>query len=206
MKFYEVLRNSPGGRKFFWAQGCRIPEELLQWMNEETLENYRQFQEINKREEGIYLAKGGKSWPDFMATGDNLPHQFVRKEVVDTMLEEGIDGILRITPLQIRKIGGKPADSVPYPEYVVLEAEPGIEMDWKQMGVPHDANNKIIPPYPTPWPPKKWIFNLDSWNGKDLFSCHNRRTPMSLWCSERVKDLADREGWTNVRFDEIEMS
>lgn len=44
---------------------------------------------------------------------------------------------------------------------------------------------------------------LDSWNGKHLVSPRDYGFPMNFMCSEKVKQLAEERGWSNVDFVEV---
>ena len=78
-------------------------------------------------------------------------------------------------------------------------------MDFDAMSVNYDSSgqpvfesNKFMKP----------IAKLSTWNGKDLFSWNNwgNGLGLTLLCTERVVELAEKEKWTNVRFDPIPTS
>jgi hypothetical protein len=115
----------------------------------------------------------------------------------------------RVTEMPIAEINAKALKNQPPPKYFVIETFPGIEVDLVATGFKLDARGKaILDPLPQPWPPT-FRYRPESWNGADLF---DRRSFSSvdgpytdLYCTERVKELAAREGWTNTDFTRLVM-
>jgi hypothetical protein len=93
--------------------------------------------------------------------------------------------------------------------YYVIETIPGIEVDLIATGFPVDASGKaIIKPLPRPLP-LPFRYKLDSWNGSDIFD-YRAFGPFDgpytdLFCTERVKEMAEKEGWTNIEFRDLEL-
>ena len=82
-----------------------------------------------------------------------------------------------------------------------LEAEQGIRFNFQAMGVPHDGHGKALVPA-SQWP-KARIFDAASWNGLDLLAYPEvlfKGPNTILHCTERLVELAKRDGWTNVEF------
>jgi hypothetical protein len=104
--------------------------------------------------------------------------------------------------MPIADINSKRLQKKSPPLYYVLEAERGIDVDYEASGVPLDSNGK--PDHRARDKDKKGplAVKLDSWNGKDLFSTR-QGVPMVVYCTEKVKSLAEEKGWTNVKFEEI---
>lgn len=57
--------------------------------------------------------------------------------------------------------------------------------------------------------PNHFFYRKDSWSGRDLVSNSDRwqttvKNTTRLWGSDRVRDLATREKWTNILFEDVE--
>lgn len=138
------------------------------------------FWKVNPRPPGMQIDPGGRIWSEFIGMSIGIPRFFVSQKVLDDLSDEGIKP-WRITEMPIATIRAKILLRTPPPKYCVLEAAPGISV-W----------GKNIPQ----------TFKFDSWNGSDLFSIQEG-SPLHLFCTERVKHLAEKKGWTNAKFDEI---
>jgi hypothetical protein len=121
--------------------------------------------------------------------------------------EEGVE-ILDATEFPIERIAKGCKAQLSYaPRYFVIEAPPEIVPDWIRMKVPIDSEGRpILQPEPKPWPPSPFIYRKDTWTGRDLVS-ENRGTIVKnttkLFASERIRQLAKKEKWTNVTFEGI---
>lgn len=142
-------------------------------------------------------------WPDILGNGHSPPMFFISERVVESLTKFGVP-ISRLTEVPVAEINAKVLKSKPAPRYFVIETFPGIEVDLIATGFRVDAAGRAIlnpPPKPSPWP---YRYRASSWNGTDLFAYrHFGPTDgpyTDLLCTERVKELAEREGWTNVRF------
>lgn len=103
----------------------------------------------------------------------------------------------------IASIKSKRLKSIPHPIYYVIEAERGIDVDFPASGIPLDENGKPMPHLRPKDRTGMATVRLDSWNGKHLVSRRNSGWPMYFICSEKIKDLAEKKGWTNVKFVEV---
>jgi hypothetical protein len=106
--------------------------------------------------------------------------------------------------MPIAKNLSKALRDIPAPKYYVLEAEPGIRLAYDAMGLKLDSTGKpiLVPGVKFP----EAIYDLASWNGTDLMgklAVFDSTT--SLLCTDRVKELAVRMGWTNIEFKPIKV-
>ena len=138
-----------------------------------------------------------------MGCGGGPPSYFVSERIINDLQSDGIP-ILRATEMPIAKNLSKALRDVPTPKYYVLEAKPGINYAYDLMGLNLDSFGKPIidrgKKFPEP------IYRLSTWNGADLFG---KRavfdSTINLLCTDRVKDLAERNGWTNIEFKPIKV-
>lgn len=162
-----------------------------------------QFWKVNPSPPGMDIDPGGRHWSHMIGCGLGNPNKFVSEDLINDLNEHAVP-ILRATEMPIARIMAKMLQTIPAPKYFVLEAIPSIENAWDAMGILLDENNNpILQPRPKPFPKSK--YRLSSWNGLDLFSRFNGLSTTTLFCTERVKDLAERKNWTNVEFIPIEM-
>lgn len=116
----------------------------------------------------------------------------------------------RVTEMPIAEIHAKSLRGKPVPKYYVIETIPGIEVDLLATGFKLDAvGNPVLSPAPDPWP-SPYRYRLDSWNGTDLFAYRHfgkiEGPCIDMFCTERVKELAAKDGWTNVRFQPLALA
>lgn len=125
------------------------------------------------------------------------------ERIVSDLRSEGIQ-ILSATEMPIAKNMSKALRDVPPPKYYVLEAEPGINYAYNLMGLDLDPNGKPIIDRTKKFPES--IYRLSTWNGAELFG---KRavfdSTINLLCTEKVKELAERNGWTNIEFKSIKV-
>jgi hypothetical protein len=175
----------------------------MPFLGPELLERYASYWQVNPSPPGMHIDPGGCSWSDIIGCGGVLPSFFVSQRILDDLAQAGIP-IHRSTVMPIVSISAKRLKAAAPPVYHVLEADPGIEVDWCAMGIPVDSNNVAITnPYPKPWPPPVWLIRPSTWKGLDLFSYSNWQGKLTLLCTQRVVDLAKLKGWTNVRFERL---
>ncbi len=101
----------------------------------------------------------------------------------------------------------KALQRIPAPKYYVLEAAPGIEV-WSesvsvqdQIAARKEVPSRFLSPY-------RWNCRADSWNGMDIFSPFSptgNTLTTSLYCTDRIKEIAELKGWTNVEFVPLEI-
>lgn len=192
---------------FVYASGYGPLNNPMPFLNDIYLKRKRDFWKVNPMPPGLEISETGYKWPDCLNCGGSPPSYFLSARVLSSLESEHIP-IARFTPMPIATIRStsKKLSEAGAPTYFVVEADPGIEIDYLKSGIPVDGQGKpIFDPLPKPWPPSKWVMKLSTWNGKDLFGWPwNGGPSMSLVVTERVVKLAEQDGWTNVRFEPID--
>jgi hypothetical protein len=207
MNFYTIDAKSIGGPEYAWASGYGPNAEdiddipFLKESPEVMKRNLRDFWEVSKRGPGIKLDTWGKKWPDVLGCGQGSPSFFASQKIVEDLRNTGVS-LLRLTEMPLAPPLPKKLRDVPPPRYYVLEGIPGLEVAWSAMKIPSDGANKIdfSKGYPKPWPPVEWKVSLSSWSGFDLVSYINWQLPMTLVCTDKIRDLAKARNWTNIAF------
>jgi hypothetical protein len=203
MNFYRIDSISIGGTKHPWAAGWGPLEcmPFFQRFAPVMQESKKRFWKVNPRPPGLIVDPGGEIWTDVIGCGGSPPSFFVSDKIVSDLNAAGIR-ILCATEMPIAKNLSKALKSVPSPKYYVLEAEPGINYAYDLMGLKLDSNGKPIIDRTKKFPES--IYSLSTWNGADLFG---KRavfdSTVDLLCTERVKELAERKGWTNIDFKSV---
>jgi len=180
------------------------PISSMPFLHPLTLARKKEFWKINPMKPGLLIESSRNKWPDFLMCGSSSPNEFLSEKVLDSWNAENIS-FTHVTEMPIGRIKSKKVQATP-PRYFVVQVPPGIEVDFPASNIPTDAEgNPILKPLPKPWPP---ILKLDaaSWTGLDLFTWSNYRQSMGYdyLCTQRLVDLAERDGWTNVKFTPIE--
>ena len=205
MRIYKIIEGSPSTNGFAWASGYGPLPDMPFLVD--SIERRKRFWELNPSPMGAKIDPGGYKWPDFMGCGHSPPMYFVSKRVLDAFRSQGIEP-LSATPMPIGINKSKKLRDIPPPDYFVLRGVPGAEWDFTASGVPVDTHGKaILNPYPKNWPPPVHI-KLSTWTGHQLFALSNFQEGQytNLFCTENVVKLAEKEKWTNVRFDPVAMS
>jgi hypothetical protein len=123
----------------------------------------------------------------------------VSEKVIQGLFAEGIE-VLRATEMTIASVKAKALLAAEPPRYFVLEAHPAdLETSTRSLSASEQGERAAANPGPGP-SPIEWSCRLAFWDGGDLCSPGHGRATVSLIFTERIKDLAEREGWTNVRF------
>jgi hypothetical protein len=207
MNFFKLKVRSIGDSKFAWASGYGpIAENIddipfLKDAPDILKENLRGFWEVTKRGPGMLFDRGGGEWPDMLGCGMGDPHFFFSQKVVEDLQNYGIP-LLRVTEMPPMLPFPKKLKDVPPPKYYVIEGIPGLEVAWAAMGIRHTDQNKadFSKGYPNRWPPKEWKVSLSSWTSLDLMSYKNWQMPMTLVCTDEIRDIAKARKWTNIDF------
>lgn len=207
MKFFEIKSNL-NDRTFVYASGYGPLNGPMPFLHDQLLENRRKFWEVNPSKPGLKISQVGFKWPDCLGNGNSPPPYFLSNKILRSLESENIP-IARCTPMPIAVIRSKSKkiSEVIAPSYFVVEADPGIEIDYPKSGIPIDKQGKpILDPLPKPWPPTRWVMKLSTWNGKDLFGwpAWHGGPSASLIVTERIVKLAEEDGWTNIRFEPVE--
>jgi len=208
MKFYRFTSSHVGGRTFPWASGYGpLPEmPFLDVIPVAFRDNMHAFWKVNPRPPGMNIDPGGRSWSDMIGSGLGLPSHFVSERIIRDLNENSIP-FLRATEMPIASIMAKALKKIPPPKYYVLEAEPGLEV-WSEKV---SLEDQIAASKETPRRfllPSRLKGKADSWNGMDLMSpisATGNLMTISLYCTDRIKDLAEQKGWTNVKFEEVDV-
>ncbi len=205
MNFYEIESWAVGYTKYPWVGGWGPLESMpfFQRFPPITKESKKEFWQVNPRPPGLIIDSGGKVWSDVLGCGGGPPSYFVSERIVSDLCSAGIQ-ILSATEMPIAKNMSKALRDVPPPKYYVLEAEPGINYAYDLMGLNLDPTGKPIIDRTKKFPES--IYCLSTWNGAELFG---KRavfdSTINLLCTERVKKLAERNGWTNIEFKSIKV-
>jgi hypothetical protein len=158
-----------------------------------------EYWKVNPSAPGLEIETGSK-WSDLLATGLS-PFEFVvSQRLIESLQREGI-AIFRKTRMPIHRIRPKRLKDLPPPAYYVLEAVPGLAVDWSAMAVlvGEDGRPRINAIQLMELPP--FVFDWSTWSGLDLFSLTNLGSPMIPFCTATVKELAEKEKWSNVEFE-----
>ena len=210
MKFFKISFQDAGDSKYAWASGygpiaANIDEiPFLKNSPEAFKKNKQEFWQFNNSPSGIKLDPGGKVWPDILGCGGGPPHFFISQKILNDLRDSGVP-CLRVTEMPLIQPFPKKLRDVPPPTYYVFEGIPGLEAAWDATGIPHDKDNKIdlSQGYPRPWPPSDWKVRESSWTGLDLMSYKNWQMPMTLVCTDEIKDIAKARKWSNIRFQPL---
>lgn len=205
MKLFRIgFKNEPG---MAWAGRYGSVDDP--WFIPPTyLRVKKQSWDLFPEAPGLYIDSGGKFWPDILGCGASPPGFFVSDRVVACLSAIGAP-MGRVTEMPIAEIESKALKNRAAPKYYVVETVPGIEVDLEATGFKVDAHGMaILNPPPDPWP-SPFRYRFDSWNGTDLFTYRNLGPTMipstDMCCTERVMQLAEKEGWANVEFRPLEL-
>jgi len=206
MKIYK-LSSDTIDNGYVYASGYGPLPGGMPFLKSGFLSSMEKYWEVNPQNPGLYIDPGKKrSWPDFLSNGHSPPMFFVSNVVVESLRKSGLDPA-RLTEMPVAEIRGKGHRKIPPPTYYVMEVNSGIEVAYEESGFRVDSDGKMI--YPATERPKgsKLFFRLDTWDGSDLFSytLHESSPPPHdiLLCTERILQMAETDGWTNVRFTEL---
>jgi len=205
---FKLEEASADSKGFAWASGFGALPTGTSFLHPTEQALMDRFWKVNPMRPGMTIDPGGRNWPDFLGHGGSAPSFFTCERVVESLRSIGAP-MGRITEMPIADIDAKVLKSKPAPKYYVIETIPGIEVDLVATGFKLDAQGKaIVNPAPNPWP-SPYRYRLDSWNETDLFAYRhfgpNDGPYIDMLCTERVKELAEKEGWTNVRFKPLEL-
>lgn len=196
-KIYSI--RSACAKGFAYASGYGPFKGMAFFENLPSLvrERKKEAWDVYPMKPGLEIDEEGTKWPDVLHCGNPPPSEFFSGKVVDSLRANEIHSI-RVTEVPVGNVGSSKLREIPHPAYHALEAEPGISIDYAASGIPLDKDGK--PELPRG---KSVVVHLDplTWTGADIFKCSNwQRGGMDLLCTERVKKIAEQEGWTNVEF------
>ena len=207
MNIYYIESGGPDVKGFPFSNSIgRLPSrppffDEIEWLRIQA------WWKVNPRENlpGIYTDNDrGTKWGDILRCSTGYVQLLLSERVLSGLRSLGSD-IWKATELPVVHIGTKKMRSIPPPRYFVVQASSGIERDWAASGIPFDTEGK---PIIDPLNLKPAIAKLSTWNGQDIFSWSNmgNKLGLTLLCTERVVELAEKEKWTNVRFDPVATS
>jgi hypothetical protein len=206
--FYAITYNQFNTRGFAWAEGYSGPlpgkmsffENMHPMLQEMKLKSWK----IDPCKPGIHIDRIGVKWPDILGNGAGHPHFFCSENVLNTFEKNNVP-LAGATEMPITVIHSKRLKDVSPPKYYVIEAPFGIELDYAASGVAVDAQGK---PVTHIGQKVKWKLKLSTWSGADLVAQPNRfnekRPSYMLYCTERIKELAKKDDWKNVKFEPLE--
>lgn len=141
--------------------------------------------------------------------GQRLPH--VPQFSSNRLLDGGGSNHRISTPINPLKPRQRPKilrssrlKALQHPDYFVIEAVPGIRIDYAASGFVVDADGNPDPNLPRPSPPPTLQYDPATWSGADLFCVSNGRGGpcyLELLCTERIKEIAKLDGWANAAFN-----
>ncbi|MGC4013485.1 MAG: hypothetical protein QM755_03045 [Luteolibacter sp.] len=205
MTFYRIGVAETSPNRYAWASGYG-PVEFMPFLDsfsEEIRESKWAFWKLNETHPGFNIDPGGREWPDLLGCGGGPPMHFFSERMLRDLQEEGIP-FFRCTELPMGRNSSKRLQQIPPPNYFVLEAEPSMTI--RSVPVPIEpqvaARNETPPRWLLPY---RTFGDIGTWNGTDLFSPSHGKSLVSLFCTERVRELAGRRGWINVAFRAIEL-
>jgi len=205
MKIYRIGADVSSG--YVYASGYGPLPGGMPFLKSVFQEDMNAYWKVNPQKPGLHIDPGRKkTWPDFLSNGNSPPMFFVSDRVVNSLKMNDIDPA-RLTEMPVAEIRGRGHKKIPPPKYFAMEVNSGIEVAYEESGFKVDSEGKMIFPATDRPRGSKLIFKLDTWDGSDLFSytLHESSPPPHdiLLCTERIVQLANTEGWTNVKFTEV---
>jgi hypothetical protein len=205
MNFYCISRIDTGAFKYAWSSGYGPVNHMpfFEYFSEDWKRTKSASWNQNNDEPGINIDRGGQEWSDILGCGGGPPSEFFSERVIEDLRNEGIP-FLRCTEMPLGKVNSNRLREIPPPKYFVLEAEPGMRI--RSVSVPIEEQIAARSERPPRWiSPCRTIGTLSSWDGADLFSPAHGYSLTALFCTERVKELAERKGWTNIEFKPLKV-
>lgn len=154
---------------------------------------------------GLHVDDSGSKWPDLMYCGNSPPSYFFSRKILTSLESHGIS-LRRTTLIPIGSIASKKLREISPPDYFVFEALPGIRVDYAASGYIVDADGNPDRSAPRAIPSPIWQYDPATWSGADLFCQENGLAGpryLDLLFTERVKEIAIKDGWTNVSFQRV---
>lgn len=200
MKLYELSDNGPYSRGYPYASGYGPLDNSMPFLSGRMRDSMFEFWKKNPMKPGLYIDEKGTKWGDLIAVHLPPPALLV-SERVRVCLEKVRCRIETCTEFPVAEIRAKKLRSVPPPRYFALQLRGGVAVHWRAMGIELDSLGK---PVIVPGKQPPLVADLTTWNRDDIFSWSNwDPLQISLLCTERVVELAEKEKWTNVRFDPV---
>lgn len=138
-------------------------------------------------------------WPDILGAISMLP---VSERVVESLGHAGYPPAIK-TEMPIARIDVKRLREIPAPKYFILQYNQGIKIHDEASQIVRDEAGGIIShggknPH--------WVYDRSTWNGEDIFGGPMPSAGPSayLLCTQKIIELAERDKWTNVRFEPVD--
>jgi hypothetical protein len=205
MKIYEI--TSAGHGKYAFAAGYYPFNDMafMDEMDELKRKMMLDFWRINPCEPGIEIEESASCWPDVMSCTFSPPSCFFSRKVLESLEAHGI-AAKRATFIPVGKLAKGKIKTVPPPDYFIIEALPGIQIDYAASGYTVDADGYPDTKIRRPTPRPVLQHDPETWSGLDLFCSSNyfgRPRYLQLLCTERVREIAAEDGWENVHFQRV---
>ena len=203
MKIYELKDKGLDSKGYPYASGYGPLEGEMPFLIDKVREVNLEYWKVNPMKPGLYIDEKGTKWGDIIAVYFSPPAWVISERVL-TQLQTMKGKIETTVEFPVAEIKAKKLRAIPPPRYFTIQLSGGIEADWRAMGVKLDElgrpildSGKVL----------RHIAKRSSWNGDDIF-CWSNWDPArtSILCTERLVDLAEKEKWTNVRFDPVATS
>ena len=121
------------------------------------------------------------------------PSTFISERVLQSLCRMNSQ-VLTKTEFPIAEVKSKKLHGVPPPRYFAVQWAGGIEVDWDITGRERDAAGNLKP----------LVAKASTWNGTDIFSWTNwDDTHLTMLCTEKIVELAEKEKWTNYEFKPV---
>lgn len=205
MKLYTFKTGDSS--KFAYAYGYRpfdgmtFEDDFSKYLKEHRAASAA----VNPGPPGLQVGDTGSKWADLMYCG-NPPPSFVFSRRILNSLEAHEIPLKGVTPIPIGNIESKKLRSISPPEYFVIEALPGICVDYAASGYVIDADGNPDKNAPRVIPSPIPQLDPATWSGADLFCQENGHSGphyLDILFTERVKEIAIKDGWTNVSFQRV---
>jgi hypothetical protein len=196
-KVYSI--QSGCSRGFAYAYDCGPFDGFggLNSISPLLIERKKRIWEESGRLPGLAIDDHGNKWPDVLRCENPPPSDFFSRKVVDSLLQHEVR-VREVLPVVVGSILNEKLAADPLPTYYFIEPEPGISIDFGASGIELDSAGK-----PRLKVGQPVIAHLDpaTWSGYDLFMCRNwPHGGKALYCTERIKRIAEDDDWTNVEF------
>lgn len=200
MNLFKLRDQGPYCKDYPWAYGYG-PLDKTPFLSAAARERILKFWQVDGSKSGLEIGEGGSKWPDFLGCGAPPPSFFISERVAKSMAALKCE-ITHLTEIPVGTVKSKKLKLTTPPRYFVPQVAGGIRIDWDAMDIKLDSEG-----YPIYNHQKALELIADSktWNGFDLFSWANfqHEVGLTLLCTQKVVDLAEKEKWTNVRFDPV---
>ena len=193
MNLFRLKHRGGNSRGFPYAHGYGKFQNYLPFLLGKELELREQSWQVRPRPAGIITGDNGTKWGDLMECSYMPPSTFISERVLQSLCR--MNGqVLTQTEFPIAEVKSKKLHGVPPPRYFAVQWAGGIEVDWDITGRERDAAGNLNP----------LVAKVSTWNGTDIFSWTNwDDTHLTMLCTEKIVELAEKEKWTNCEFKPV---